>query len=401
VTPTSLDWDAARAAAFVAVRPLPELVVPLLEADGLTLARPLIAPLDLPAFRTSTVDGYAVAGPGPWLITGEVLAGTDAGSLLIRPGTAIAVATGAMVPAGAQAILRIEDATEQTGPPGRVLTGTPRRPVEWREPGDEARTDDELLPAGWLIGPGVVGMAATCGLDTLHVRPRPRVAVRVFGDELLTAGPPTAGKVRDSLGPSLPGWVRRLGADPLPPPGPVQDTRDAHVSAIGDAAVGADLVLTTGGTMHGPVDHLHAALESLGATLVVDTVQVRPGFPMLLATLPDGTALVGLPGNPLSAVVALLTLAAPALAGLRGGALAGPVPMRLAGEIRPRPGYTHLAPVRTTADGSVLPVGHTGSSMLRGLASSNGLAVLRAGAAAAAGRTVPVLPLPLLAGELA
>jgi molybdopterin molybdotransferase len=141
----------------------------------------------------------------------------------------------------------------------------------------------------------VIGLAAACGYDSLAVTPSPSAAVVIFGDELLTSGTPGLGRVRDALGPQLPGWLVRLGARVLPgfdPLGPVADTLDAHVKAISDALAHADVVCTTGGTMHGPVDHLHPALAELGATYIANTVAVRPGFPMLLASVPrpDGPA---------------------------------------------------------------------------------------------------------------
>jgi molybdopterin molybdotransferase len=232
-------------------------------------------------------------------------------------------------------------------------------------------------------------------------------ALRIFGDELLTSGPPGDGRVRDSLGPQMPGWLRRCGAaiDRAAVAGPVEDTLAAHVDAIRSALESADLVCTTGGTMHGPVDHLHPALAALGAEYVVNTVGVRPGFPMLLARIPgaDGRArfLAGLPGNPQSAVIALVTLVQPLLAGLTGRPHLTELPrvVTTAG-VPGRGGQTHLALAALDHDGrSATPVGHVGSAMLRGLAHAHGFIVVRPDTRAAAGDLVPFLPLPLLAGE--
>jgi molybdopterin molybdotransferase len=185
----------------------------------------------------------------------------------------------------------------------------------------------------------------------------------------------------------------------------VEDTLDAHVAAIGDAlGAGVDLICTTGGTMRGPVDHLHPALSRLGARFVVDSVEVRPGFPMLLAAVPrpdGGTALLGgLPGNPQSAIVALLSLVAPALEGLRGRPLPTLSRVRAGGDIPGRDGYTHLALVRRGPDGLAYPVEHVGSAMLRGLAQAYGFAVIPPSSSATAGDEVGLLPLPLVEGEL-
>jgi molybdopterin molybdotransferase len=229
------------------------------------------------------------------------------------------------------------------------------------------------------------------------VRRAPRAAVTVFGDELLLHGLPGAGRVRDALGPAMPSWLRRLGAR-VSPAVAVEDTLEAHVRAIADAAEHNDVVITTGGTMHGPVDHLHPALAQLGAEYVIDTVAVRPGFPMLVAALPRGRWLVGLPGNPQSAVVALVTLVAPLLAGLRGEPLPALPRVRLGADVPGRGDFTHLALVRVEG-GVAVPLTHAGSAMLRGVARADGFAVIRPGETGVAGEDVDLAPLPLRAGE--
>jgi molybdopterin molybdotransferase len=193
-----------------------------------------------------------------------------------------------------------------------------------------------------------------------------------------------------------------LGAVVAAPPPPVRDTLDAHVDALCTAlAGGARLICTTGGTMSGPVDHLHPALAELGGHYVVNAAEVRPGFPMLLATVPrpdGGTALVaGLPGNPQSAVVALVSLVGPALAGLVGRPLPELPRIRLSTPVPGRGGYTHLALV----DAAGAAVGHAASSMLRGLARAVGFAVIPPGGTGGVGDEVALVPLPLLPGEVA
>jgi molybdopterin molybdotransferase len=390
---TTLDWDEARrrthqAGAKSALIPLR---LKLGDADNTTLAEPLTALNPLPAFPTSSVDGYAVRGTGPWRLMGRVLAGQIAEP--IEDGNAVEVATGAMVPEGLDAIIRLEDATVV----GDKVTGEPRKHPEWRDIGEETAAGEELLAAGIAVNPAVMGLAAACGHDTLAVRPKPRAAVLVFGDELATEGKPADGKVRDALGPLMPSMLRRAGAVPVPgfcPRGPVDDTLDAHVSVLRAALDDADIVCTTGGTMRGPVDHLHPALTALGATYVVDTVAVRPGFPMLLASLPGDRFVVGLPGNPQSAVIAMTSLVLPLIAGLQGRALPELPTVTLAADVPGRGSDTHLALVRREADNTVHPVGHTASSMLRGLSIADGFAVVEPGTTGQAGQTVRFLALP-------
>ncbi|WP_436525183.1 molybdopterin molybdotransferase MoeA [Actinoplanes sp. HUAS TT8] len=375
--------------------------VPLHDGDGRTLAEPLRALTALPAFPTSSIDGWAVRGEGPWRPVGRVLAGATPPPLT-TDGTCVEIATGAMVPEGAAALIRVEESA--TGADG-LVTGVPRSMPEWRRPGEEATLGEELFPAGTPVDPAVIGVAATSGYEFLTVRPAPRAAVLVFGDELLTSGPPGAGRVRDSLGPQVPSWLRRSGATVTSVTGPVEDTLDAHLAAIRRGLETADVICTTGGTMHGPVDHLHPSLTELGAEYVVNTVGVRPGFPMLLARVPaaDGRFrfLAGLPGNPQSAVIALVSLVTPLLAGLAGRPFGADLPLVEAATPIPGRGRdTHLALASLDPTGRVAtPVGHVGSAMLRGLANAHGFAVIRPGTKIAAGDTVPFLPLPLLPGE--
>ncbi len=309
-----------------------------------------------------------------------------------------------MVPEGAAALIRVEESATDAN---SLVSGVPRPMAEWRLPGEEATLGEELFPAGTPVDPAVIGVAATCGFEFLTVRPSPRAALLVFGDELLTSGPPGAGRVRDSLGPQVPSWLRRYGATVTSVTGPVKDTLGAHLDAIRAALETSDVVCTTGGTMHGPVDHLHPSLAELGADYVVNTVGVRPGFPMLLARVPaaDGRFrfLAGLPGNPQSAVIALVSLIAPLLAGLAGRPFTTDLPLvEAATPIAGRGRDTHLALAALDPTGRIAtPVGHVGSAMLRGLANAHGFAVVRPGVKIAAGDMVPFLPLPLFPGERA
>jgi molybdopterin molybdotransferase len=235
-------------------------------------------------------------------------------------------------------------------------------------------------------------MAAAAGHDRLLVVPRPRVALVLFGDELALSGVPGPGLVRDSLGPQVPAWVRRMGAEvALVERG--EDTLEAHVAAIQRAAGLADVVLTTGGTAAGPVDHLHAAIAACGGTVVVDSVAVRPGHPMLAASLAGGTWLVGLPGNPQSAIVTLVSLAAPVLAGLAGRPALPELDVVVATEAIGAPAHEDRLVLGTLDAAGFTPGSHLGSGMLRGLAGATGFAVLPPGGVAA-GAPVRWLPLP-------
>ncbi|MFD5316464.1 molybdopterin molybdotransferase MoeA [Streptomyces sp. NPDC127098] len=381
-------WESARAIAHRAARPLPPRRLPIDLALGHTLAAPLTALTDLPAFDTSAMDGWAVAGPGPWRLTGaaDVLAGAPRAEPL-TDGQAVPIATGARIPSGATAVLRSEHGTVARG----QLSGpNPEPGADVRPRGQECRTGTELLPARTTLTPAALGLAAAAGYDQLAVRPRPRAEVLVLGDELLFRGLPHDGRIRDALGPMTGPWLTALGAHTLVTRRLGDDAEALH-EAISTSR--ADLIVTTGSTAAGPVDHLRAVLRRLDAQLLVSGVAVRPGHPMLLAELPGGVPLVGLPGNPLAAVSALLTLAAPLLCALADRPAPEEAWAELTDAVRGHPTDTRLVPVRRPAPGEARPLSYAGPAMLRGIAAASALAVIPPGGAEAHTR-VRLLDLP-------
>ena len=164
---------------------------------------------------------------------------------------------------------------------------------EIRPAGLECRKDQVISESGTVLTPAWIGLLASAGWDTLEVTRRPRVEIILLGDEIQLSGIPENGLVRDALGPQLPGWLTRMGADVVAI-SYVADELQHVVDAITLARTRTDLIVTTGGTADGPRDYLHSALEIVGAKLIVDRVKVRPGHPMLLANF-DSVALLGLP----------------------------------------------------------------------------------------------------------
>lgn len=418
-------WGEARAVAARAGRGVPPRTgrLPLDHALGHVLAEPLAALTDLPSFDTSAMDGWAVAGPGPWHIRENegVLAGHAAPAPL-PDGDAVRIATGARIPADATAVIRSEHA-QADGAKGLLYAQRQVNPGQDIRPrGQECRFGEQLLPAGTLVTPAVLGLAAAAGYDELLTRPRPRVDVLVLGDELLTAGLPHDGLIRDALGPMIGPWLRALGAE-VSAPRRLGDDAEALREAL--VASDADLVITTGGTAAGPVDHVHPVLADLGAELLVDGVAVRPGHPMLLARLrAGGPYLVGLPGNPLAAVSGLLTLAEPLLRGLAGRTSQDLYRVAVRDEVHGHPHDTRLVPVIHRTEGTrefthragtrtgtrtrtgaragtgtgagidhVVPLHYNGPAMLRGIAAADGLAVVEPGGVRS-GTEVEILDLP-------
>ncbi|MGW2048725.1 molybdopterin molybdotransferase MoeA [Streptomyces sp. NPDC001858] len=378
---------AARAARSAAARRAP-VSVTLDAALGLVLAAPLTALTDLPSFDTSAMDGWAVAGPGPWHVRDEgVLAGSAAHAPL-GDGEAVRIATGARIPPDTTAVLRSEHG--RTDDNGRLHpTREMQHGQDIRPRGQECRSGDQLLLAGAVVTPAVLGLAAAAGYDTLAVVPRPRVEVLVLGDELLTEGRPHDGLIRDALGPMLPPWLRALGAEVTA----VRRLRDdAKVLHKAITSSRADLIVTTGGTASGPVDHVHPTLRRIGAELLVDGVKVRPGHPMLLARIKDDQHLVGLPGNPLAAVSGLLTLAEPLLRTLAARPAIESYALPLRETVHGHPYDTRLVPVVLRGDRAG-PLHYNGPAMLRGIAAADALAVVPPGGARA-GQEAELLDLP-------
>jgi molybdopterin molybdotransferase len=244
-----------------------------------------------------------------------------------------------------------------------------------------------------VLNPALIGVAAAAGHDDLLVVPAPQVALVLFGDELATTGVPAPGLVRDSLGPQVPAWVARMGAHVVLIER-CEDTLAAHVEAISRASAVADVVLTTGGTAAGPVDHLHAAIAQCEGEVVIDSVAVRPGHPMLAATLDRGrTWLIGLPGNPQSAIVTLMSLGGPLLAGLAGRPALPELTEVPSVEAVGAPAHEDRLVLGRLVHGAFVPGSHLGSGMLRGLAAASGFGILPPGGVAT-GASVRWLPLP-------
>ncbi len=375
------SWSEARALA-AAWPALPPVEVPLSAAAGRELAAPLWSLVAVPPFDASAMDGYAVRGPGPWSVVGRVLAGSPPPAPL-ADGEALEVATGAPLPGGVEGVVPYEQAVRD----GAVLVAEAPQGRHVRRAGEECPRWTALLGAGTVLGAAAVGLAAAVGHDALTVRARPRVAALVTGDELLAAGLPTGGAVRDAVGPLVAAAVPAYGGE-LVSVVHVRDSADALRTAV--LAADADLVLTSGATSVGRADLLPSVLGTLGATLLVRGVDVRPGHPQLLARLPDGRPLVGLPGNPLAALSALATLAAPLLTALAGSAAPAPTRARLTAPLLAE-GSTRLVPVRVQR-GVALVTGHGGAAMLRGAATATHFAVVPPGTGEVL--DVELLPLP-------
>ncbi|WP_344402284.1 molybdopterin molybdotransferase MoeA [Dactylosporangium fulvum] len=343
--------------------------VPAAGAVGQVLARPVRAAVALPGTDVAAMDGYAVAGTAPWRLVGKVFAGGTPWSAPLAPGTAVEIATGAPVPADARAVVPYECCRRD----GDLVMGPAGPRTHIRTAGEDVRPGDELVPAGRVVTAAVLGAAAQAGADVLTVYRRPRVCVVVTGDEVVSAGTPLPGQVRDALGPAVTALVCDAGGTVvehryLP------DTGEALRVALHGAS-GADVVAVTGSSSVGAADHLHRVLDGIDARWYVDGVRCRPGHPQVLAQTGDGRWVVGLPGNPFAGLVAAVTLLRPLVAALAGRPPAVRHRLPVAGDASPYPHGVRRVAVRV-GDGHATVVPGARPASLRAAAQADALVVI-------------------------
>ena len=376
--------------------------VALHDAVGRILAEDLVAPVDLPPFANSAVDGYALrhADLAPDAETvlpvgGRVPAGGALGRP-IRPGEAIRIFTGAPMPEGADTVMMQEDAVPL--PDGRVrLPAGLKRGANARAAGEDVRAGAVALPAGRLLRPQDVGMAAALGQNTLAVRTRLRVGLFSTGDELAPPGVPLpALKVYDSNRFTLHAALTRLGCA-VTDLGILPDSREAVASALAAAAPAHDLLLTSGGVSTGEEDHVKAAVEAAGS-LFFWRLAIKPGRPVALGQ-GGGTAFAGLPGNPVAVVVTFVHVVRPLALLLAGGTAAPPLrfPVRAGFRYRKKAGRREYvrASLVPGADGApeARNFPREGAGLLSSLVETDGLVELGETATALSpGETVAFLP---------
>lgn len=367
--PGRLPWPEARLIAFRAAALLGREEVALDAALGRVLRRDVTARIDIPHYASAAMDGWAVAGSGPWQLV-------DAAPL--APGQATVVVTGGLLPEGADAVIRSEYAHVDGGT--LVLErADPRDHI--RPPAEEARAGETLVTVGIRLSPAHLALATSATADRLEVAIRPTVTTLFTGDEVVLDGVPAPGRVRDSFGATIPAILGMLGATPSRSLR-IGDDRDATVATLRDAAT--DLVVTTGGTGGSHADHVRRALDDLGAEYLVPGLASRPGGPTLLARLPGGPFVLGLAGNPLAAMLGLLSLGDVLIAGFTGRVIAPLVTVPVPASVKRHPEATRLVPVRAGLD----EVEWTGAAMMRGLAAATGVLVVPPAGDA------EVLPLP-------
>ena len=368
-----------------AIRPLAPVRLGLDEAEGGVLAEDAAALCPLPSFDNSGMDGYAVhsadlaaAAPGAPVtlpVTDEIPAG-DTRTLTVAPGTCARIMTGALMPAGADAVVPVEwtdggvkqVTISQPAPAGNAI----------RRRGGDVAEGDVMVRAGTLLRPAQLALLAAGGHGTALVRPQPLVAVIATGNELTDPGTPlTPGQIWESNGYMLAAAARQAGGRARRHR--VKDDPVAVVTALEELSASADLLVTTGGvSMGGEHDVVKAALGEFAVKF--RKVAMQPGMPQGFGLIGfDGTPVFTLPGNPVSSYVSFLLFVRPAMQALQGLTPA-PLPVTraaLAGAVRsPEGRRSYLRGVLDARHRTVIPLSGQGSHQLAALARANALIVV-------------------------
>lgn len=394
-----------RADILAAVRPMPVIESALPDADGCVLAEDVVSPLSLPAFDNSAMDGYAVRAadvreateqePVRLAVLGDIAAGQVA-ARSITAGTTMRIMTGAPVPAGADAIVRVEDT--DGGADSVLVRSAVAVGRDIRLTGDDVATGATVLEHGTLLGARQLGLLAAIGRVRVRVHRQPVIVIVPTGSELLAPGDePRPGAIYDSNGPLLASAVRATGAHAVVHSA-VSDDDAAFAAAIDAAATSGDLVITTGGVSMGVYDTAKAVLSRRG-TVTFEKIAMNPGMPQGFGHVGEPpTPIITLPGNPVSAFVSFEAFVRPAIRAMQ----ARRDVLRALRAATCTQAFTSPAGkvqfVRAIVDGHdalvVAPVGGQGSHIMGGLAAANSLIVIPAEqTSVAAGDTVHIFDL--------
>lgn len=395
--PKLLSIDEALGLVEANVNPLPTEEVALEQAYGRYIAQELHAAVDLPPFASSAMDGYALRAedaPGPLTVVGESSAGAPYTGELGK-GEAVAISTGAVVPAQADSVVPIEDVT---GEGKQIELASAIAPGSFvRARGSDIARGEKILDPGIRLGSAQIGAAAAVGLGTVLCRRRPSVAVLTTGTELRQPGEPLAdGQIYDANGPMLTAALLTSGAGVEHIPA-AADNKEAHRVAL-TRALEHDVVISSGGVSVGPHDLVRSVGEELGVREVFWRIALRPGKPLAFGVR-DSTLVFGLPGNPVSSLVCFELFVRPALLALQGAPSVTPAWTSgvLGAAVKRNPERDDLVRVRYgDTDGStvLLPLHGQQSHQIAITAQADALARIPMGSGElAAGTEVACLPL--------
>ena len=359
--------------------------VALSDADGRVLARDLAAPLNLPPFTNSAVDGYAVRGEDlpagearAFVVAARTQAGAAAGAP-VPPGQAIRIFTGAPMPPGADTVFMQEDVSLDHEGRAELPAGL-KRGSNVRPAGEDIAEGKMVLAAGRRLRPQDVGVLAALGLTNVEVRRRVRVAVFSNGDEIVQPGAARGpSQLYDSNRFMLAAMLRRLGCE-VTDLGILPDEASEIAAILEQGAAAHDLILTSGGVSTGDADYVKTAIEQVGA-MVFWRMAIKPGRPVAMGVI-KGCPFIGLPGNPVAAFVTFAKVARPAIYALAGADWRKPVgtQVRAAFTYRKKPGRLEYvrASVRRGEDGvwEAVKFPREGAGLLSSLIDTDGLVEL-------------------------
>ncbi|MDH6181536.1 molybdopterin molybdotransferase [Microbacteriaceae bacterium SG_E_30_P1] len=373
---TSVEEHAALVASLVEPRlaQIEPETVPLLQALGRVLSSDVLSPVDLPLFRNSQMDGFAVratdATPTTTLPVEGVIAAAVGSPPALAPRTALRIMTGAPVPDGADTIIPVEDTTVDGD---SVVIHRGRAAGEFvRERGSDIRAGELLLTAGTMLASRHLAALAAAGITRVSVLGRPTVAIVTTGAELLDPGAePQPGQVFDSNSVALVAAVTAAGGEVTLVRRVVDDP--AQLLAVLDEATGADVIVTSGGISHGDFEVVRELLEPRGAR--VGHVAMQPGGPQATAVF-EGVPVISFPGNPVSTQVSFEVFLAPLLRAAAGLPAADRRPRRLAGPVRSVAGKRQFLRGRGVGADGVEIVAGPGSHLVAGLAASDLLVIV-------------------------
>jgi molybdopterin molybdotransferase len=340
--------------------------IPLADALGRVTAAAVLSPVDLPLFRNSQMDGYAVYAadlPGTLPVAAEIPARPGEPAAL-TPGTAAKIMTGAPMPDGADAVVPVEDVTRDGD---TVSIPQPRTPGAFvRERGSDLRRGDELLPAGRLLAPRHLAVLAAAGLATVEVRSRVRVGIITTGAELV-AEVTRVGEIFDANAVALVAAVTAVGAT-VSLGARVSDDAEAMSAALDAAIAVSDVVITSGGISMGDYEVVREVLEPLGAS--VTTLAMQPGGPQATAVV-RGVPVICLPGNPVSTQLSFEIFLAPILREHAGLPAAVRQTRTLVAAVKSVDGKRQFLRGRAVGDAEVEVVSGASSHLVAGLAASD------------------------------
>lgn len=391
-----LDFDTALGNLLATARRITDAeTVPLLSANGRVLAADLIAPIDVPCFDNSAMDGYAIntedfaAPPADFLISQRIAAGEVGTSL--AAGEAARIFTGAPIPAGANAVA-MQEVCSVVGMRVSMAISL-KNGANIRRAGEDIAAQSVVLGAGTRLGAAEIGLAASIGVPTLPVVRPLKVALLSTGDELVEPGIDLgAGQIYNSNRYALRSLLQVLGCT-VTDFGIVADDLETTITLLTQASVGHDVVITSGGVSVGEEDHIKAAVEYLG-TLDLWKIAMKPGKPFAHGRIGEAD-FIGLPGNPVSSFVTFLMLVRPFLLARQGVTAGDPMrlPLIAAFDWKRTGDRREFLRVRLNANGQVELFPHQGSGVLTSMVWSDGLVDLAAGQMVAAGDVVAYVPL--------